>query len=228
MGDWVTVKAADGHELSAYVARPQGEVRGGVVVVQEIYGVNKSIRAMADGYAAEGFVAIAPAIFDRIEKGVELGYDEAGQKKAFSLYPQLDPQKAVLDVAAAFQQIAGEGKGTAVVGFCFGGLVSWLSATRGPANGMKPVCAVGYYPGGVGKVAGEEPSCPVMLHFGTKDDHIGADQVEAVRQAHPEVAIYLYEGAPHAFANQDRPSYRAEAAKLAEERTLAFLKKQIG
>jgi carboxymethylenebutenolidase len=227
MSEWVTVKASDGNELSAYIARPQGEVRGGVVVVQEIFGVNKSIRAVADHYAAEGFVAIAPAIFDRIEKGVELGYDEAGMKKAFSLYPQLDPQKAVLDVGAAFQHIAGEGKGTAVLGFCFGGLVSWLAATRGPENGFTPACTVGYYAGGIGKVAAEEPSCPVMLHFGAADDHIGPEQVDAVRTAHPEVLIYTYEGVGHAFANPDRPSFRADAAKLAEERSLEFLKKNL-
>lgn len=228
MGDWVTVKAADGNELSAYLARPQGQARGGVVVVQEIFGVNKSIRAVADKYAAEGFVAIAPALFDRIEKGIELGYTEEDMRKAFALYPQLDPQKALKDVAAAFQHIAGEGKGTAVLGFCYGGLVSWLAATRGAENGFTPACTVGYYAGGIGKVAEEEPACPVMLHFGAKDDHIGTDQVEAVRDAHPEVLVYTYEGAGHAFANPDRPSYVADAATLADERSLEFLKKNIG
>jgi carboxymethylenebutenolidase len=228
MGDWVKVTAVDGHELNAYVARPNGEPRGGVVVVQEIFGVNPSIRAVADWLAGEGYVAIAPAIFDRIERGLELGYGEADMKKAFSLYPGLDPNVTLKDVAAAFGHIKAEGKGTAVLGFCYGGLVSWLAATRGPANGFTPSCTVCYYPGGIGKVAKEAPVCPVQVHLGGSDDHIGSDQIDAVREAHPEVKIYSYEGAGHAFANPDRPSYVAEAAKLADQRALEFLKTHIG
>jgi carboxymethylenebutenolidase len=228
MSEWVKLKTTDGVELQGYVKRPQGAAFGGVVVVQEIFGVNKSIRAVVDHYAREGYVAIAPAIFDRIELGVELGYDEAGMKKAFSLYPKLDPAETLKDIAAAFDFVKSEGAGTAVIGFCYGGLMSWLSATRGSENGFTPACTVGYYAGGVGKVAAEEPSCPVMLHFGAADDHIGKEQVDAVRIAHPEVLVYEYQGAGHAFANPDRPSYVAAAAKLADERTLEFLKKNIG
>ncbi|MDE1155179.1 MAG: dienelactone hydrolase family protein [Acidobacteriaceae bacterium] len=228
MGDWVKLKAADGHELAGYVARPEGAVRGGVVVVQEIFGVNPSIRGVADWLAKEGFVAIAPAIFDRFEPGIELGYDEAGMQKAFALYPQLKAENTLQDVAAAFKHIEGEGKGTAVLGFCYGGLTSWLSATRGPKFGFTPACTVGYYAGGVGSVATETPVCPAMLHFGLSDDHIGPEQVKAVRDAHPAVEIYEYEGAGHAFANPMRPSYVPAAAKLADERSLAFLHKHIG
>lgn len=228
MGEWVKLKAADGQELSAYMARPAGDVRGGVVVVQEIFGVNKSIRAVVDHYAKEGYVAIAPALFDRMQPGIELGYGEEDLKKAFALYPKLNPDVSLKDVAAAFQHIAGESKGTAVLGFCYGGLVTWLSATRGPANGFTPACTVSYYPGGIGKVAAEQPSCPTLLHFGAVDDHIGKEQVEAVREAHPEALVYEYEGAGHAFANPDRPSYVPEAAQLANQRSLEFLKKQIG
>jgi carboxymethylenebutenolidase len=228
MSEWVKLKAADGFELSAYVTRPEGEVLGGIVILQEIFGVNKSIRAVADHYAAEGFVAIAPQLMDRIEPGLELGYSEADMKKAFSLYPKLNPDLSVKDVAAAFAHLAGEGKGTAVLGFCYGGLTTWLSATRGPANGFTPTCAVGYYAGGIGNVATEEPSCPVLLHFGANDDHIGQEQVQAVRNAHAEVVIYEYEGAGHAFANPDRPSYVADAAKLADSRSLDFLNRHIG
>ena len=229
MGEWVKVKAADGHELSAYVARPAGAVRGGVVVVQEIFGVNQSMRRVVDSMAEAGYVAIAPALFDRIEEGVELGYTPDDLQRAFKeFYPRLDPALSVKDVGAAFQFVAGEGKGTAVMGFCYGGLTTWLAATRGPEHGFTPACAVGYYAGGIGKVATEEPSCPVLLHFGAADDHIGPEQVNAVRDAHPEVTIYTYEGAGHAFANPDRPSYVPEAAKLAHERTMEFLKKEIG
>jgi len=198
--------------------------------VQEIFGVNKSIRAVVDSYAAEGYLAIAPAVMDRIEPGLDLGYDDAGLQKAFSLYPKLNPDDSVKDVAAAFQHIAAqlEGKGVAVLGFCYGGLTTWLSATRGPANGFTLAAAVGYYAGGIGKVATEQPHCPVLLHFGADDDHIGPEQVEAVRKAHPEVEINLYEGAGHAFANPDRPSYVYSAARLADERSLAFLRQHVG
>ncbi len=227
MGEWVTLQASDGQELAGYVARPEGEAIGALVVVQEIFGVNPSIQGVADAYAADGFLAIAPALFDRYEKGVILGYGEEDMKKAFSLYPKLDPEKALLDVAAAFHHVHAEGKGTGVIGFCYGGLMSWLSATRGRQEDMKPACCVGYYAGGIGKVAQEEPSCPVMLHFGAADDHIGPEQVDAVRSAHPGVEIFLYEGAGHAFANEARPSYVAAAAALARERSLEFLKTHI-
>jgi carboxymethylenebutenolidase len=228
MGDWIKLKADDGQELSAYVATPVQEPIGAVVVVQEIFGVNKSIQKVADDYSEAGFLAIAPALFDRFEPNVKLGYDEADMKKAFSyFYPKLEPNVSLLDIAAAFHHVKQAGKATGVVGFCYGGLMAWLSATRGENVRMQPDCCVGYYPGGVGKVAAEEPVCPVMLHFGAADDHIGKDQVDAVREAHPEVEIYLYEGAGHAFANPDRPSYNAQAAALADERSMAFLRKNL-
>lgn len=232
MGEWVKVTAPDGHELSAYVASPQAEPIGALVVVQEIFGVNKSIQAVADSYAKDGFLAIAPALFDRFDPGVNLGYGEADMKKAFSLYPKLVPDDSVKDIAAAFNYAkAKSGKAVGVLGFCYGGLVSWLSATRGTDYAFEPACTVCYYPGGIGKVAAEEPTCPVMIHFGGADDHIGQDQIDAVRNAHGkhegEVEIHVYEGAPHAFANPDRPSYKADAEKVARGRSLNFLKTHI-
>jgi carboxymethylenebutenolidase len=228
MGDWVKVKADDGHELGAYVATPANEPVGALVVVQEIFGVNKSIRAVADHYADQGFVAIAPALFDRFEPNVELGYGEADLKKAFQhFYPKLDPNVSLLDIAAAFHHVKGAGKPTGILGFCYGGLTTWVSAVRGETLKMQPDCCVCYYPGGVGKFAAEEPVCPVMMHFGANDDHIGKDQVDAVRSAHPDVEIFLYQGVGHAFANPDRPSYVAEAAKLADARSLEFLRKNL-
>lgn len=228
MGDWVKVKADDGHELSAYVAKPAKEPVGAVVIVQEIFGVNKSIRAVADHYATQGFLGIAPAIFDRFERNLELGYGEADMKKAFELYPKLNPDTTLLDIGAAYHHaIETTGKSVAVLGFCYGGLMAWVSAVRGENVRMQPACCVGYYPGGVGKFAKEEPACPVLLHFGGADDHIGKDQVDAVRSAHPEVEVHIYDGAGHAFANPDRPSYKADAAKLADQRSLEFLKKHV-
>jgi carboxymethylenebutenolidase len=227
MGEWVKVKADDGHELGAYVATPAQELVGAVVVIQEIFGVNKSIREVADGYAREGFLAIAPALFDRFERDLELGYSEADMKKAFGIYPKLDPDVSLKDIAAAFHYAKQSGKPTGVMGFCYGGLTTWLSATRGENVRMRPDCCVGYYAGGIGKVAAEQPVCPVMLHFGGTDDHIGKDQIDAVQTAHPEVEIFVYDGVGHAFANPDRPSYNAAAAKLAGERSLAFMKKNL-
>ena len=227
MGEWLTLNTADGKEISAYAAEPDGKPLGGLVIIQEIFGVNKSIREVVDGYAAEGFVAIAPALFDRIQKGVELGYGPEDMQKAFQLYPQLNPDLSLIDVVAAFQYVAAKEEKNAVLGFCYGGLLSWLSATRGKQHGVEPACCVGYYAGGIGKVASEEPTCPVMLHFGADDDHIGKDQVDAVRRGHPDVQIFTYDGAGHAFANAQRPSFEPEAAKLARERSLAFLKQTL-
>jgi carboxymethylenebutenolidase len=228
MSDWIKVKASDGHELSAYVARPKGEVIGALVLVQEIYGINSHVRSVADGYAKDGFLVVAPAIFDRFERGLELKYEGADQKRAIQLYPMLKPDVTLLDVAAAYGEAKKVGKGIGVIGYCYGGLISWLTATRGENLKMQPSCCVGYYPGGIGSVAKEDPSCPVMLHFGAKDDHIGKDQIEAVRAAHPEVEIFVYDGAGHAFNRDVDPGhYNAAAAKLARERSLAFLKAHI-
>ena len=228
MSDWIKVKAEDGHELNAYVARPKGEAIGALVLIQEIYGINAHIRGVADGYAKDGFLVVAPALFDRFERNLELKYEGPDQKRAFELYSKLKPDVSLLDVAAAYGAAKVAGKGIGVIGFCYGGLVSWLTATRGENLKMQPSCCVGYYAGGIGSVAKEEPSCPVMLHFGAKDDHIGKDQVEAVRAAHPEVEIFVHEGAGHAFNRDVDPThYNAAAAKLARERTLAFLKTNI-
>jgi carboxymethylenebutenolidase len=228
MGSFTTLKAADGHELKAYVATPEGSPIGGLVVVQEIFGVNESIRSVADAYAKDGFVVVAPAIFDRYERDLELSYEGDDLKKAFELYGKLNLDTVLLDVAAAFGEAKSKsGKGVAVTGFCYGGLTSWVAATRGKSVGIQPACTVGYYAGGVGSVAKEELTCPVMLHFGGADTHIGPDQIDAVRQAHPEVEIYLYDGAGHGFANAWRAESNPEATKLARERSLAFFKKNI-
>ncbi|MGD0799236.1 MAG: dienelactone hydrolase family protein [Acidobacteriaceae bacterium] len=227
MGDWTKLTADDGHQLTAYVATPATSPIGALVVIQEIFGVNPSIRAVADDYASHGFLAIAPALFDRFEPNIELGYGDADMKKAYSLYPKLDPNVSLLDIAAAFHHVNQAHLPTGVLGFCYGGLTTWLSATRGETLKMQPACCVGYYAGGIGKVAKEEPVCPVMLHFGADDDHIGPDQIAAVHAAHPEVQIFLYPGVGHAFANPDRPSYNAEAAALAHQRSVAFLKANL-
>jgi len=222
MNECATLKAADGHELSAYVARPEGEPVAGLVVVQEIFGVNAHIRSVADGYARNGFLAVAPALFDRIERGVELGYDGADRQRAMGFIPKLDVEMALADVAAALE-FAGSatGKKTGVIGYCFGGTLAWLAAAR-----LHPAAAVGYYGGRIANYAGETLSAPVMLHFGKLDAHIPAEEVEKVHAAHPEVEIYWYD-AGHGFNCDARGSYNKEAADEARERSLRFIEKHL-
>jgi carboxymethylenebutenolidase len=223
MGETVTIEAVDGHELSAYVAKPAGEPLAGLVVIQEIFGVNKHIRSIADGYAKDGFLAVAPALFDRVERGVELSYEGEDAKKGVALMQKLDIVKSLAEVDAALAFAAKEtGKKAGVIGYCLGGLLAWLSATR-----LHPSAAVGYYAGRIGNYAAEMPKVSVQLHFGKLDTHIPAEQVEAVHAAHPEVEIYWYEGAGHGFNCDMRASYNPQAAALARGRALEFLKKNL-
>ena len=223
MSETIQLRARDGHELSAYVARPAGEPIAGLVVVQEAFGVNAHIRSVTDSYAKDGFLAVAPALFDRYERGIELGYEDADMQKAMSLIPKLDMEKAVEDTAAALDYVRREtGKKSGVIGYCLGGTMAWLSATRLNAD-----AAVGYYGGRIGKYAEETPQCPVMLHFGRLDKHIQPEDVDKVHAAHPEVEIHWYDGADHGFNCDVRATYNPEAAKLARQRSLAFLRKHL-
>ncbi len=222
MGESVSLRAADGHKLSAYVAQPAGEPVAGLVVVQEIFGVNAHIRSVADGYAADGFLAVAPALFDRIRPGIELGYAGADMQSALSLMPKLDFEKALADIASALEYAAGRtGKKAGVIGYCFGGTMAWLAAAR-----LHPAAAVGYYGGRIGNYAAEAPACPVLLHFGRQDAHIPPEEVDKVRDAHPEVLIYWYD-AGHGFNCDARESYNASAAREARRHSLEFLKKNL-
>jgi carboxymethylenebutenolidase len=222
MSEYVILMAADGHELNAYVAQPVGAPVAGLVVVQEIFGVNTHIRSVADGYAKDGFLVVAPALFDRIERGVELGYEGADMQKAMEFIPKLDPVNALADIAAAMAFAESTtGKKIGVIGYCFGGTMAWVAAAR-----LHPAAAVGYYGGRIGNYAGETLSAPVMLHFGKQDTHISAEEVEKVHAAHPEVEIYWYE-AGHGFNCDARGSYNKEAALEARERSLRFLKKHL-
>lgn len=219
MSEFIDLKAADGHELSAYVARPAGEPIAGLVVVQEIFGVNGHIRSVADGYAKDGFLAVAPALFDRVERGVELGYAGADRPKAMSLLAKLDPEKSLLDVAAALEFAASAtAKPAGVVGYCYGGTMAWLAASR-----LNPGAAVGYYGGRIAQFADEKLSAPVLLHFGAQDAHIPEQEIDRIRTAHPEVEIYLYD-AGHGFNRDVDASYNQQAAVAARERSLQFLK----
>ncbi len=223
MSEHVTLTALDGQMLDAYVARPEGEPLAGLVVVQEIFGVNAHIRGVTDGFARDGFLAVAPAMFDRIEPGVELGYEDADMQRARGFIPKLDLEKALMDVAAAMDFAAqSTGKKVGIVGYCFGGSMAWLAATR-----LHPAAAVGYYGGLIARHSSENPTAPVMLHFGKNDAHIPESDVETIRTAHPEVEIYSYERASHAFNRDVSPSYSPDAASVARQRTVDFLKKYL-
>lgn len=222
MSEFVTLRAADGHSFSAYVAHPAVEPVAALVVVQEIFGVNAHIRSVTDDWARDGFLAVAPALFDRISPGIDLGYDPASMQTAMSLFPKFDVDKAILDIAATVDYAGGAThKKVGVIGYCLGGTIAWLSATR-----LHPAAAVGYYGGRIGNYAGEKPTCPVMLHFGRQDTHIPAAEVEKVHSAHPGVEIFWYE-AGHAFNCAPRPSFNPAAAGQARQRSLEFFKKNL-
>jgi carboxymethylenebutenolidase len=213
------LNASDGHELGAYVSRPEGTPIAGLVVIQEAFGVNAHIRSVADGYARDGFLAIAPAMFDRVERGVELGYAGDDLQKGIALAKQMNPDDSVKDIAAALMYLREQGVvKSGVIGYCFGGTMAWLAATR-----LDPAVTVGYYGGNITHYAQESPRCPVMLHFGTLDKHIPKEGIEQLQAARPEVQIFWYD-ADHGFNCDARASYSPVAAKLARERSLSFLK----
>ena len=219
----IQLSASDGHTFDAYVSRTRKVPEASVVIVQEIFGINAHIRSIVDDYASEGFLAIAPALFDRAERGLELPYDPQGQQRGRELSQRLGMDTPLLDIAAAIEYAAREVAPTAVgvLGFCWGGTLAWLSATRLKANAV-----VGYYAVGIGKFAKEIPQAPVMLHFGERDKHIGSDQIEAVRSGHPEVAIYTYD-ADHGFNRDVGQAYNPDAASLAKARTVEFFRSKL-
>ena len=221
MSETVRLKASDSHELDAYVAQPSGEPVAGLVVIQEAFGVNRHIRSVADGYAKDGFLAVAPALFDRVQRNVELGYDPADIQKGIAMARQSNPADAVTDVAAALEYLRKRTKKCGVIGYCFGGTMAWLAATR-----LDPNAAVVYYGGQIAHFAQENPRCPVMLHFGTLDKHIPKEDIDRVQEAHPEAQIFWYE-ADHGFNCDARASYNAAAATQARDRSLAFLKQNL-
>ncbi len=219
MGEQARLHAADGHEFDAYVAAPEGTPRAAIVVVQEAFGVNHHIRSVADRLAREGYLAVAPALFDRYERGFEAAYDEAGMAKAMALLPKLSMDWTAADTLAAVEYARDEYKTeVGIVGFCLGGSVAWMAAANMPVS-----VAVGYYGGMIAKFKDAQLKAPVMLHFGADDAHIPMSDVEAIRAAHPEVPVYVYEGAGHGFNCDERASYNEAAAKQAWARTLAFL-----
>lgn len=218
MGNHVTLTASDGHMFSAYRADPVGTPRGAIVVIQEIFGVNHHIRSVTDRFAALGYVAIAPALFDRTERGFECGYAPEERQKAMSFVANPPFDKWLLDVFAAQEAVATIGK-VGVVGFCLGGSLAYAAALKPGAF----AAAVGYYGGKVAAMADKAPAAPTMLHFGALDAHIPVSDAEKIRAAQPAVDVFVYENADHGFQCDERSSFNAEAAQIAWGRTLRFL-----
>jgi len=221
VGTPISLEAADGHLLGAYRADPAGAARAGLVVIQEVFGVNDHIRRVCDGFAAEGYAVIAPALFDRAERGVALDYDEAGLARGREIRTALGWDDPLRDVAAAVTALGGAGP-AGVIGYCWGGSLAWLAATR-----LDVACAVGYYGGQIAAFVDERPRCPVLLHFGERDPIIPAEDVGRIREAHPEVPVHVYP-AGHGFNCDARSDYDGESARLARERTLAHLAAHLG
>lgn len=216
-GDWLDLTASDGHRFRGYEARPAGAEKGRILVIQEIFGVNHHIRSVCEDFAAEGYRALAPALFDRAERGVELAYDDAGIQRGREIMGKVTVDDALKDVAAALAHLGGDGS-AAIVGYCWGGTVAWAAAQR---LGVR--AAIGYYGGGIANRLDEPLRAPTLLHFGEKDHAIPLTVADSVRERHPSVMVHLYP-AGHGFNCDERASYDAESAALAKQRTLGLLR----
>jgi carboxymethylenebutenolidase len=220
MADWVELTASDGHKFKAWRAGPTGKPKAALVVVQEIFGVNSHIRDITERFAKEGYLAIAPAMFDRYQRDFETGYGPDGMAEALAIVPKIDPAAALKDIAAAHADVKAIGK-VGIVGFCFGGTMAWVSACR-----LTFDAASCYYGGQISRTANDKPKCPVIMHFGAKDAHIPLSSVEDIRKAQPNVPVYVYD-ADHGFSCDERATYDEAAHALAWTRTLKFFAENL-
>jgi carboxymethylenebutenolidase len=211
------LRASDGHEPGAYRSEPAGRARGGIIVLQEIFGVNSHIRDVADRFAAEGYLALAPALYDRSSvRDVEMGYSTEDIARGRALREEFAWEDTVKDVEAAMSALRGEGLRVGTVGYCWGGSMSFLAAVRLPLD-----CAVVYYGAQILPYVKEKERCPLLMHFGKRDASIPPSDVEAIQKEHPEALVYQYD-ADHGFNCDRRAQYDEASAMLAWERTLAF------
>ena len=212
--------AKDGHIVDLYVAKPKSEAVATVIVLQEIFGITDHIQDVCKQYAAHGYLAIAPALFDRIKKNIVLDYSSFAEGRDYKM--QLQDEQVLLDIAAAAATAENDLK-VAVIGFCFGGALSYLASTRLNLN-----CAISYYGGGIAeKYINQNPLCPIMYHFGALDPIIPSTDVAAIQSNHPEGVFHIYDNAGHGFNCSDRRDYHSESAKIAFARSLEFLKMHI-
>ncbi|HKZ73984.1 MAG TPA: dienelactone hydrolase family protein [Steroidobacteraceae bacterium] len=220
MGQFTTIMARDGHEFRAWLAAPPGTPRGAVVVLQEVFGINRHIRSVTDSFAAEAYVAIAPSLFDRVRKGIELGYSPAEAQEGMGYVMQLKPEQTLKDMSAAVNVVKHAGR-VGTVGYCWGGRMSYVAACDLPV-----ACAVVYYGAGITKLLPKVPQKPVMYHFGERDKHIPPSEIEKIRAAHTDGIFHLYP-AGHGFNCDERPDYDPQSAALARQRTLEFFARHL-
>jgi carboxymethylenebutenolidase len=220
MGKTIELTAADGHRFSAYSAGPEGAAHG-LVVLQEIFGVNSHMRHVCDSFAEAGYAVLAPALFDRAEPGRELGYTQDDVQAGLALRSEVPEAGTLADMEACADALAGKRLG--VVGYCWGGTLSWWGATRT----TRFAAACGWYGGGIAATRTEVPHCPVQLHFGAEDHGIPLTDVEAIKAAQPEIEVFVYEGAGHGFGCEQRASFNEAAYRLAQDHTLAFFARHL-
>jgi carboxymethylenebutenolidase len=220
MGQWIKLTATDGHTLDAWKDGPD-TASAGLVVVQEIFGVNHHIRTVCARFAAQGYQTVAPALFDRAEPKAELGYTQEDVARGRKLRGRVTEAAAMLDIEAAAAALRQARLG--IVGYCWGGTLTWLGATRT----RRFAAASGWYGGGIAATRTEQPNCPVQLHFGEKDASIPVSDVELIKAAQPGVEVFIYPGAQHGFGCDERASFSPASASLAQERTLAFFAKHL-
>lgn len=224
MGDTISLTAGDGHTLNAYKAAPSGTPKGGLVVVQEIFGINGQIRRTADHFAQQGYLCIAPALFDRVEKGIELGYNETDFAKGRETRGALGDDVIKADIEAAIKEASSAGK-VGVIGFCFGGYVAFLAASS--IDGVS--AAMPFYGGGIAAKVGElKPKCPTQFHFGDKDGAIPLDDVQKVKDANQDSPVFVYDDSGHGFTCDDRDSFNPSATERAYARALGWLGQHVG
>jgi carboxymethylenebutenolidase len=222
LGQQFTLSASDAHQLGAYRADPAGTPKGGIVVIQEIFGVNQHIRNVCDAFAKEGYAAVAPALFDRTQRNFESGYTAAEIETARAFIAKPDWDAMLRDTDAAIKVLKSAGP-IGIVGFCMGGTIAFLAATR--LSGLS--AAVGYYGGRIVAYADEKPKCPTQLHFGEKDASIPMSDVEIIKQKRPDCEIYVYKDAGHGFHCDERGSFHKDSSDVAWQRTTAFLAKHM-
>jgi carboxymethylenebutenolidase len=222
MGHKIQLTAGDGFRVAAYRADPSGKARGGIVVIQEIFGLNVHVREVTDKFAEAGYLAVAPAVFDRVKPGIELGYDQAAIGQGVQYMTQLQPNHTLLDLQAGVVLAASAGK-VGTVGYCWGGTMAHVAAAH-----CNIAAAVSYYGGRITQHLKEKPKCPIMYHFGELDKSIPDSMIQQIREAYPAGIFHVYKGADHGFNCNHRATFEPKSASLAYERTLAFLREHVG
>ena len=221
MGEIINATASDGHEFDIYLAQSKGSPRGGIVLIQEIFGVNNHIKTVAEKFSSNGYLVGAPSLFDRVQPDIQLGYSIEDIRRGRELKDNLGNESPLMDITATLNIVRSAGH-VAVVGYCWGGTLAWLSACQ--VDGFN--AAISYYGGGIGKLLSIQPKCPSIFHFGEQDHAIPAEEINSLRQAHPECPIYLYP-AGHGFNCEQRDSFNSTSSAIAFERTIQHLDKYI-